>query len=41
LILYNEPSYRATLAENAKAFLIQNQGATDKICKTLSLAMVE
>lgn len=41
LILYNEPSYRATLAENAKAFVIQNQGATDKICKTLSLAMVE
>ena len=41
LILYDQPSYRATLAENAKAFLIQNQGATDKICKTLSLAMVE
>jgi 3-deoxy-D-manno-octulosonic-acid transferase len=41
LLLYNQPSYRATLVENAKAFVIQNQGATDKICKTLSLAMLE
>jgi len=41
LILYNKPSYRAALAENAKAFVIQNQGATDKICKTLDLVMVE
>ena len=41
LILYEQPSYRATLAENAKAFMIQNQGATDKICKTLDLVMLE
>ena len=41
LILYDQPSYRATLVEKAKAFMIQNQGATDKICKTLDLVMVE
>jgi len=41
LLLYKNPSYRATLIENAKTFVIQNQGATDKICKTLSLAVVE
>jgi len=41
LLLYKNPSYRATLIENAKTFVIQNQGATDKICKTLRLAMVE
>ena len=41
LMLYHQPSSRATLAENAKAFVIQNQGATDKICKTLGLTMVE
>ncbi len=41
LILYNKSSYRITLAENAKAFVLQNQGATDKICKILSLTMVE
>jgi 3-deoxy-D-manno-octulosonic-acid transferase len=41
LMLYKQSSYRAMLVENAKGFLIQNQGATDKICKTLSLAMVE
>jgi len=41
LILYNQPSYRATLVENAKAFVIQNQGATDKICKALDISMVE
>ena len=41
LMLYDQPSFRATLAENAKAFVIQNQGATDKICKTLSLEVVE
>jgi 3-deoxy-D-manno-octulosonic-acid transferase len=41
LMLYNQPSFRVALAENAKTFVIQNQGATDKICKTLGLAMVE
>ena len=41
LMLYHQPWSRATLAENAKAFVIQNQGATDKICKTLGLTMVE
>ena len=41
LMLYHQPSSRVTLAENAKAFVIQNQGATDKICKTLGLTMVE
>jgi 3-deoxy-D-manno-octulosonic-acid transferase len=41
LILYDQPSYRATLVEKAKAFMIQNQGATDKICKALDISMVE
>ena len=41
LMLYQQSSYRTMLVENAKDFLIRNQGATDKICKTLSLAMVE
>jgi len=41
LKLYYQPSFRKTLAKNAKFFVIQNQGATDKICKALSLEVVE
>ncbi len=41
LILYSQPLFRATLVENAKAFVINNQGATDKICKILSLAVIK
>lgn len=41
LMLYNQSSSRLALVANAKSFVIQNQGATDKICKTLCLTMVE
>jgi len=41
LILHNQPSLKTTLIENAKAFVIHNQGATDKICKILSLRVIE
>ena len=39
LTLYDQPTYRATLAEQGKAFVLQNQGAIAGICEILDPAI--
>ena len=41
LTLYDQPLYRATLAEHAKAFVLQNQGATAGICELIDRALIK
>ena len=41
LALYDQPTYRATLAEQGQAFVLQNQGAVAGICEILDLAMMK
>ena len=38
LALYDQPDYRASLVNNGKVFLLQNQGAIARICAVLDLA---
>ena len=40
LALYEQPVYRETLAEKAKAFVSQNQGAIARICKIFDYAIM-
>jgi 3-deoxy-D-manno-octulosonic-acid transferase len=39
--LYEQPAYREVLAEKGMAFVRQNQGAIDRICKILDLAIMK
>jgi 3-deoxy-D-manno-octulosonic-acid transferase len=39
LTLYDQPSYRTSLADKGKVFVLQNQGAIAGICETLKFAI--
>ena len=41
LTLYDQPHYRTALADQARAFVLQNQGATAGICELIDRALIK